>query len=1037
MNVEGLQRKLEGWIKDQTSKFPKLQLPPLPQFRGWVGVKWPPWSTDREQRRKLQEEYERRKKQLQDLCRAVKAESVSDLQDILCCMVLSECVYKRPATELIRAVNKFKADFGGEVICLERVQPSLDHVPHRYLLAEAGDTLFASFVGTREYKDVMADANIFQGALFHENDMEVMEETDISESDMSNGRKGNVDSLAKTETKPKQLKHKLRPAAHRGFMSRAKGIPALELYRLAQKKKRKLVLCGHSLGGAVAALATLAILRAIAVSSPLKDNEKFQVRCITFSQPPVGNAALRDFVDRKGWHHYFKTYCIPEDLIPRFLSPAYFDHYNNAQTPSVDGGDAASSSTGDQGNGGVILEFGKLREKQGEKQKENEGEQLVLGLGPVQTPFWRLSRLVPLEGIRRHLTGKKGAEASDKAPTVANSDPTSDNVAAPQSLEIEEGCDSVSLKPISENDLKVSASDVVRKVPEKSGNNEGDGRAWGRMPSLPSYVPFGELYLLGASSAESLSDAEYSKLTSVKSMIAELKDLLQSHSMRSYRSRFQRIYDLCMSDGPASFLGIEQLQQFPHLHQWLGLSIAGTVELGHIVESPSICTATSIVPLGWTGTPGDKNSDPLKVDIAGSGLHLCKVQAQINGNWCFTTVDTHPPSPTYSDETQPELDKMRVLIGAPLKSPPKHQIVPDAFTVFPSIDSESINLKAQQMLGALSKSKFSHPPGLNNLYIYCTTDFTTVSKEVDVRTRRVRLVGLEGAGKTALFKAILNKGRQSTSTDGESMQPEADIQEGIAGGLYYMDSAGINLQELSTEASRFRDELWTGIRDLSRKIDLLVLVHNLAHQIPRYSDSNVLQRRPALCFLLDEAKALGIPWVLAITNKFSVSAHQQREAIDAVLKAYQASPGNTEILNSCPYVIHTAGSSYASLSSVVAREDTNRGMVPQGLVLGPLNFVRKPFQRKATILPVEGLDSFCQLVHRELRRKEELSFEEFAKDKLLLELSQDHAKGIAGKKDMQDKANSMSAATVGASLGAGLGVVMAVVMGAASALRKP
>ena len=39
-----------------------------------------------------------------------------------------------------------------------------------------------------------------------------------------------------------------------GFMARAKGIPALELYRLAQKKKRKLVLCGHSLGGAVSSI---------------------------------------------------------------------------------------------------------------------------------------------------------------------------------------------------------------------------------------------------------------------------------------------------------------------------------------------------------------------------------------------------------------------------------------------------------------------------------------------------------------------------------------------------------------------------------------------------------------------------------------------------------------------------------------------------------------------------------------------------------------------------------------------------------------
>jgi len=33
---------------------------------------------------------------------------------------------------MIRAVNKFKADFGGQVVALERVQPSSDHVPHRF-----------------------------------------------------------------------------------------------------------------------------------------------------------------------------------------------------------------------------------------------------------------------------------------------------------------------------------------------------------------------------------------------------------------------------------------------------------------------------------------------------------------------------------------------------------------------------------------------------------------------------------------------------------------------------------------------------------------------------------------------------------------------------------------------------------------------------------------------------------------------------------------------------------------------------------------
>lgn len=89
-----------------------------------------------------------------------------------------------------------------------------------------------------------------------------------------------------------------------------------------------------------------------------------------------------------------------------------------------------------------------------------------------------------------------------------------------------------------------------------------------------------------------------------------------------------------MSDSPSSFLGIEQLPQFPNLQQWLGLSVAGAVELGHIVESPVIRTATSIAPLGWNGVPGEKNGEPLKVDITGFGLHLCTlVHAQVNGNW--------------------------------------------------------------------------------------------------------------------------------------------------------------------------------------------------------------------------------------------------------------------------------------------------------------------------------------------------------------------------------------------------------------------
>lgn len=88
--MEAIQRRVESWIKDQRAKMLNASWGPL-QWR----MKWPPWNAgEREQRKRIHEEYEKRKKQLQDLCRAVKAESVSDLQDILCCMVLSECVYK-------------------------------------------------------------------------------------------------------------------------------------------------------------------------------------------------------------------------------------------------------------------------------------------------------------------------------------------------------------------------------------------------------------------------------------------------------------------------------------------------------------------------------------------------------------------------------------------------------------------------------------------------------------------------------------------------------------------------------------------------------------------------------------------------------------------------------------------------------------------------------------------------------------------------------------------------------------------------------
>lgn len=126
-----------------------------------------------------------------------------------------------------------------------------------------------------------------------------------------------------------------------------------------------------------------------------------------------------------------------------------------------------------------------------------------------------------------------------------------------------------------------------------------------------------------------------------------------------------------------------------------------------------------------------------------SYLYLCDIVSSFR---CSTTVESFPTTPTYSSnygETQ-ELQKMRILVGGPLKQPPKHQMAADSLmNVFPSIDSNTAILKREHTSGPFHVEKSIHPEGLSDFFIFCTSDFTTVSKEVHVRTRRVRLLGLE------------------------------------------------------------------------------------------------------------------------------------------------------------------------------------------------------------------------------------------------------------------------------------------------------
>lgn len=95
--MASLRSRVEAWIREQTAKMGALTWSPPLTLQVPVRWRWPPWWRDggkKEQEKRLREEYELRRRQLQDLCGAVKAESIADLQEVICSMVLSECVYK-------------------------------------------------------------------------------------------------------------------------------------------------------------------------------------------------------------------------------------------------------------------------------------------------------------------------------------------------------------------------------------------------------------------------------------------------------------------------------------------------------------------------------------------------------------------------------------------------------------------------------------------------------------------------------------------------------------------------------------------------------------------------------------------------------------------------------------------------------------------------------------------------------------------------------------------------------------------------------
>ena len=231
-----------------------------------------------------------------------QADSPQLVHDLLTATVLAEAIYKRPESECAHKAALFRAEFPPGLVPVKSYQLCRDSVDHRYLLAASEDALYVSFIGTKFLRDLVADVTVVQAPF--------------------------------KEAGPPSDAMPVVPRCHRGFLTRARAIPIVHLYAEARRTKRRLVLCGHSLGGAVAAVAALRLLLALR-DLPSSDAararagltaaddavDRRQLRVMCFAQPAIGDAALCALVQDNGWDRVFHTLDVPEDIIPRLLRP--------------------------------------------------------------------------------------------------------------------------------------------------------------------------------------------------------------------------------------------------------------------------------------------------------------------------------------------------------------------------------------------------------------------------------------------------------------------------------------------------------------------------------------------------------------------------------------------------------------------------------------------------------------------------------------------------------------------------------------------
>lgn len=164
-------------------------------------------------------------------CERLQVDDLTGLQDLCNSLILAESVYKcvgRPEAEAARFISALKAAFPG-VASVSSAQFARPHVRHRFVVAEGGDAIYVAFMGTKMAKDYLTNAAVWQEEVR-------LDAALLSEAD--------AEGITGAGAQPGAANGGKMPAAHRGFLSRARAIPIDSLYAEAARRGKRLVLCG-------------------------------------------------------------------------------------------------------------------------------------------------------------------------------------------------------------------------------------------------------------------------------------------------------------------------------------------------------------------------------------------------------------------------------------------------------------------------------------------------------------------------------------------------------------------------------------------------------------------------------------------------------------------------------------------------------------------------------------------------------------------------------------------------------------------------